>query len=60
MGNFVVIINYMISNIAHPVSDCVVLIADCMSDKSEFLGLKSEIQSNGLFTAYSMLVAIVY
>jgi hypothetical protein len=60
MGNFIVIINHIISNIAHPVSDCVVLIADCMSDKFDFQGPKSEIQSNGLFAAYCMLVTIVY
>ncbi len=60
MENFIVIVNCIISDNSHPVSDCTGLIAGCRLDKSELLSLKSEIELNGLFALYCIFMVIVY
>lgn len=44
MENFITIVNCIISGNSDPVSDCAGFFAGCKLEKSEFLGLKSEIE----------------
>ncbi len=44
MGNFIVIVNYIIFYNSHPISNYAAFIADYWLGKSEFLSRQSEIQ----------------